>query len=119
MLRIAIALGLWTLPAAVSAEALNSVAGNWALEQGAVEADYRLASRGASGDFLICFDSGNVRRVAVSVGEERSVLSRGSCTVFAPTAEEGISVGFQTAEGDLPGRGVAVGTFRMILPPAD
>jgi hypothetical protein len=80
---------------------------------------YRLASSGASGDFLICFDTGNVRRVAVSVGDERSVLARGSCTVFAPTAENGITLGFGAADGGASDRSVAVGTFRVILPPEE
>jgi hypothetical protein len=78
MLRFAAALGLCALPLAVAADAGRTVAGTWTLEQGAADAAYRLASRGVSGDFLICFDSGNVRRVAVAVGDERSVLARGA-----------------------------------------
>jgi hypothetical protein len=118
MWRFAFALGLMTLPAVAAAESGTTVAGTWTLEHGPPAADYRLASRGASGDYLICFDSGNVRRVAVSVGEERSVLARGSCTVFAPTAEDGIVVRFAGGGGERAARSVAVGTFRMILPPA-
>lgn len=115
MLRFAFALGLCALPLAVAADAGRTVAGTWTLEQGPAAAAYRLASRGVSGDFLICFDSGNVRRVAVAVGEERSVLSRGACTVFASTAEAGIDLGF-AEDGGAPEHGVAVGTFRVMLP---
>ncbi|MFP4239892.1 MAG: hypothetical protein ACLFRZ_11380 [Rhodosalinus sp.] len=101
------------------ADASRTVAGTWTLERGTSETDYRLASRGASGDFLICFDTGNVRRVAVSVGDELSVLSRGACTVFAPTGENGIVLDFAADEGGASDRSVAVGTFRVILPPEE
>ncbi|WP_372890983.1 hypothetical protein [Rhodosalinus sp.] len=118
MLRIAAALGLCALPAVVMADAGRTVAGTWTLEQGPAAADYRLASRGVSGEFLICFDSGNVRRVAVAVGEERSVLARGACTVFAPSDDAGIDLGFAEGEGTQE-HGVAVGSFRVILPPEE
>lgn len=118
MLRFAAALGLCALPLAVAADAGRTVAGTWTLEQRAAAGDYRLASRGVSGDFLICFDSGNVRRVAVAVGEERSVLPRGACTVFAPSDDAGIDLGFAEGEGTQE-HGVAVGSFRMILPAED
>ncbi|KPQ19158.1 MAG: hypothetical protein HLUCCA24_02650 [Rhodobacteraceae bacterium HLUCCA24] len=119
MWRFALALGLCSLPAAVAADASRTVAGTWTLEHDLSDGDYRLASRGTSGDFLICFDAGNVHRVAVTVGQERSVLSRGSCTVFAPTAENGIILGFASRESAQSGHGVALGTFRVILPPSD
>jgi hypothetical protein len=43
------------------------------------------------------------------------VLARGACTVFAPSAEAGIDLGFAEA-GGAPEHSVAVGTFRVMLP---
>lgn len=118
MLRIygiaALASGFCGQPAFAAETALSSVSGTWALEQASTENAYVLASRGAVGDYLICFDAGNVRLVTVAVGEERSVLSRGSCTVFAPTGEDGIIVGFAEAEGQID-RPIALGSFKWIV----
>lgn len=119
MWRITLALGLCLLPAVAPADPNRTVAGTWTLEQGPADADYLLASSGTTGDVLICFDAGNVRRIAVAVGDERSVVSRGSCTVFAPTTDNGIRLGFSSSEEGPSDGSVAVGTFRVILPPAD
>ncbi len=108
---LALAIGFLAAPLAAAAEIDSSVSGTWALERDIPENAYVLAGRGALGNYLICFDAGNVGRVVVAVGGERSVLARGSCTLFAPTAENGIVVNFD----DEAESGVALGTFRMIL----
>ncbi len=108
---LALAIGYLAAPLTAAAEIDSSVSGTWALERGIPENAYVLAARGAPGNYLICFDAGNVGRVVVAAGGERSVLARGSCTLFAATAENAIVVNFDDAAES----SVALGTFRMIL----
>lgn len=115
---LALAMALCGVPLGAVAEIDSSVSGTWALERGIPENAYVLAARGALGSYLICFDAGNVSRVTVAVGGERSVLARGSCTLFAPTPENGIVVNFEEGAARA-GAGVALGTFRMIVEDAD
>lgn len=96
----------------------HDVVGSWALESEA-PSEYVLAASGTPGAFLICFTAGNTRRIVVAVGDERSNLARGSCTVFSPTADDGIVVEFPAGGQEPPSQSVALGTFRLILPPAE
>lgn len=116
MWRIAFAVGLCALPAVGLAETPAILGGNWTLDHGSSGAQYRLASRGTAGDFLICFEAGNMRQVTVSVGDETSVLARGACTVFAPTAEDGVILDFVAEATE---HSVALGSFRLIPPPQE
>lgn len=101
-----------------TAQAERLVSGTWALDSNNAEGDYVLASRGSEGQFLICFSSGNVRSIVVAKGDERSLLARGGCTVFAPSQEGAIIVGFASDGPDLP-TGIALGTFVLIGPDSD
>ncbi len=112
---LALAMALCGMPLGAAAEIDSSVSGTWALERGIPENAYVLAARGALGSYLICFEAGNVSRVTVAVGGDRSILARGSCTLFAPTPENGIVVNFEEGAGRAAEGGVALGTFRMIL----
>jgi hypothetical protein len=49
----------------------------------------------------------------VAAGGERSALARGSCTVFAPSQENGIVVDFASG-GASASNGVALGTFIIV-----
>lgn len=101
----------------VSGEQVAS--GTWALETALQDGAYTLASRDTAGQYLICFTSGTVRSVTVATGVEESQLARGSCTVFAPTAEAGIVVDFGAARTADIANAVALGTFSVILPDTD
>jgi hypothetical protein len=115
MVRYALAIGLLCCPAQLYAGDLRETGGKWSVDDRYGDAEYLIASSGASGDFLVCFEAGTVRTVKVAVGQEQSQLSRGACTVFAPTQDNGIVL-------DTPGRGareapgIALGTFRVIRP---
>jgi hypothetical protein len=107
------------MPSTTAAEPVEAFVGTWALERG-FEADaYIVASSGAQGDYLICFNSGNVRAVMVSAGDETSTLARGACTVFSPRPDHGVVLDFWDHASDLPEHGVALGTFRVIMPATD
>ena len=91
------------------------VSGKWALDARLPAGAYMLASGGTQGTYLICFDAGNVRQVQVAVGDERSVLARGSCTVFSPGQDNGIVLDLTGGAAPHVEDGVALGTFRVIL----
>lgn len=117
--RITLLMALVVSPTTIAAEIEQAPVGTWTLEQGFGAATYVLASRGSQGDFLICFNSGNVRAVMVSVGSHSSVLARGSCTVFSPETDHGIVVDFHAGPSNMPEHSVALGSFRVILPAED
>lgn len=110
---------LFATQAAALEKPLPPVEGTWALQSEIASNAYVLASRGVVGVYLICFEAGNVRSVAVAVGEERSVLARGSCTMFAPSQQDGIVVGFADDNTVLPSRPVALGSFQVIIEPTE
>ena len=118
MWRLTLLLGLLAVPGPTLAQSVPSVSGTWALDPDLAAASYVLAARGTPGTFLICFDSGNVRRIVVAVGDDRSHLARGSCTVLLPTPDDGIVVDFAAAADQSP-HGIALGTFQVILPKED
>ncbi|WP_146204818.1 hypothetical protein [Jannaschia seohaensis] len=94
---------------------VTSYSGQWALDSEIPENAFVLAGRGAEGSYVVCFDAGNVSHVMVSRGEEGSMLARGSCTVFAPTAEHGILVNFYGEQYRSLDTAVALGSFRLVL----
>lgn len=109
----ALSVAILSFPA--SAEVGLVVSGKWTLDAKLTAGAYMLASGGAQGSYLICFDAGNVPQVQVAVGDERSVLARGSCTVFSPRQDNGIILDL-TGDAALPvDDRVALGTFRLIL----
>ena len=114
--RIVLSVALLVSPTTISAEVERAPAGTWTLEHGFGAATYVLASRGSHGDFLICFNTGNVRAVVVSAAAESSILARGSCTVFSPDPDHGIVVDFHNGPSNVPAHSVALGSFRVILP---
>lgn len=116
ILRYALSVAFAGAAGTTLAEVRPAAVGTWAIEQGLGEAGYVLAARGIRGDFLICFNSGNVRTIVVATGAETSVLARGSCTVFRPSAESGVVVDFPAHDVPAPEQPVALGTFTMIVP---
>lgn len=108
---------LCAIPGPSLADPMRSVGGTWSLDTGVAGAVYMLASRGTVGNFVICFEAGNVGRVAVMTGDEKSLLARGSCTVFASSPDHGIVVDFASLAADDTPKPVAVGTFRVVPPP--
>lgn len=106
-----------SLPTGATAEQV--VTGTWTLETNVGEGGYMLASRNATGQYLICFTSGTVRTVVVAAGLDESRLARGSCTVFVPTEDRGIVVDFPEAGSAPDERTVALGTFSVILPASE
>lgn len=117
ILRNGAAMVVLAAAATTHAHADAVLSGTWALEAEVGGGAYMLASSGAEDRFLICFSSGNVRSVVVATGGERSALARGSCTVFAPSQENGIVVDFASG-GASADNGVALGTF-VIVPDED
>jgi len=112
--RVLLPIVVAALPATIQADPSQGLGGTWTLEPNLGQAAYLLASRGTDGDFLICFNSGNVRTVVVSAGPENSTLARGSCTVFSPSEDQGIVVDFRPGATEMPEHSVALGTFRVI-----
>jgi hypothetical protein len=115
MVRYALVIGALCCPAHAFAETVQAPRGEWSVDDRSGGSEYLIASSGASGDFLVCFEAGTVRTVKFAVGQEQSHLSRGACTVFAPTQENGIVLGtIKAGENRRPG--IALGTFQVIRP---